>query len=300
VVDSELRWEEYKRIDISVDEKTTGGHTYLLDFARTRGKIALCFRYTQSHFNAVQALTQGKSNELHHIQDSVVTQMVNAGKLIVDASHCEPGYGYLGCDVWDGTTHQYIGHVGAKCNLPAGQGTSHYGTGPCKAHGLMDPVYHASGKMTTGRTSKVVRRSLQDKIDQYMDRTFDVARELATQRMVVAELMSIAENMDDQEYKLYGRSVLSDILDATSQVANTVQKASSISAKSALTSAHVLYIQVTVADILNKWISDPKDREMALQDLSNRLGSQGMTMDTRTPKMIDGMPSGIGELDRIG
>ena len=313
-MDSELRWEVYKSIVVEVRMGTFGGDTHILNFLNLKSlkvkkseiesanpaPTPICFRFTQSHFNAVEILTQGKFQEYHHISDAIVTQLVNDGAIIVDASHCEIGYGYLGTDVWDGKTQAYIGHVGMRCGLPAGHGTSHTGTGPCKAHGMYDPVYHANKSMTTGRTSKVVKRSLHDKIDQYMERTFDVARELATQRMVVQELMGMAEQMDDQDYVTYGRGVLKDVLEATRTIAQTCSTASNISAKSALTSAHVLYIQVTVADLLNRWITDPKDRESALADLANRLGNQGLIANQRQPQVIDGIPSGIGELDNVG
>lgn len=271
----------YKDIHLVVMEGTLGGSTY------TVAGNDLCFAYTRSHYRTVRALTDGESKDLLDIKDRVVDNLIAIGDIEVDDEDCLEDYGWLGCVVWDGDGSK-IGVVGSRCSLLSGFGTDHVGTGRCKHHGGAGIHSRIAAKMTHGLTSKHTRASLEKKVNDYLKdpSPLDLSRELATQRALLDELLTYITGQGDMAAFA---DRIPDLMRLQDMIGKQVDRIVSIEARYALTASQVMYVQVTVSDVISKYLVDPIVREAAAAELAERLGtSAAAAMPNRIMSLIEG------------
>jgi hypothetical protein len=157
-----------------------------------------------------------------------------------------------------------------RCANHAGMGTEHVGSGACKYHGGASTS--VINTIKTGKGAVMTRKSLSDKIDTYLgedsEKLFDLSKELAAMRAVFEEFMeTFASPTDEAKYS----GDLYRLVNLVGTVGTLVDKISRINSRNTLTSAQVLYIRATVADILVKYLRDPIQREMAVKELTSRV-----------------------------
>jgi len=274
-----MKFADYVDMDLNVRSGTTGGDTYYVGDPPKESPeqpgYPRCFTFTSSHYDAVRALTEGNSKEWTDIDDKIVDDLIVQGSVIIDESNCRDGLGYLGAEVWqDGS---YIGGVGDRCGHEAGWGTEHLGYGRCKFH---DGTVVRKGRITHGRTSARLREQVQQKVMYFMDNParLSISREIAMMRgLTDVVLEMVTAKGSEMEFM----EVYPDIMRSLEMIGRMVDKSSQIETRSALTASQVLYIQATMADLLNSYITDPTIREDALAHLVDRLGGQGIDMDNR-------------------
>ena len=154
-----------------------------------------------------------------------------------------------------------------RCANTAGKGTWHVGTGACNCHGG-----NAGRKPTTGRYAIRARQRLADSIGKYMakdkEKLMDLSLELATIRALFEEFLEIFPDPKDKRYGIELNRAIS-MIQATGSL---VEKISKIESRNTLTAAQVLYLRATVADILMKYIPELPQRELAMQELTHRVG----------------------------
>jgi hypothetical protein len=159
-----------------------------------------------------------------------------------------------------------------RCSRSAGYNTDHVGTGACYLHGgRLANLSVVMGNITNGRKAYKTRALLANKIDNYLNGDseilFDLSKELAAMRAIFEEFMEHMKGPGDDDYS-------TDIYRAVNLVGTIgtlVDKISRINSRNTLTSAQVLYLRATVADILVKYIRDPIDRESAVKELTSRV-----------------------------
>jgi hypothetical protein len=160
-----------------------------------------------------------------------------------------------------------------RCANPAGHNTDHPGTGACSVHGgVLANVDNVIKFIKNGRSAYVTRASLSGKIERYLnedaEQLFDLSKELAALRAIFEEVIEkMAEPTDPLKY---GDDVFR-IVNLVGTIGTLVEKISRINSRNTLTSAQVLYLRATVADILVKYIRDPNDREQAVKELTSRV-----------------------------
>lgn len=160
-----------------------------------------------------------------------------------------------------------------RCANAAGHNTDHPGTGACSVHGgVLANVDNVIKFIKTGKSAYVTRASLANKIDRYLnedsDQLFDLSTELAALRAIFEEVIEkMAEPTDPLKYG----DDLFRVVNLVGTIGTLVEKISKINSRNTLTSAQVLYLRATVADILVKFIRDPNEREMAVKELTSRV-----------------------------
>lgn len=156
----------------------------------------------------------------------------------------------------------------SRCSNVAGFKTDHVGTGACAYHGGASKPHG----IVTGVNARVTKLRLQDKIDEYLkmdrDRLMDLSYQLAATRAIFDEfIVSFPDPSDDD----YGIS-LHRFQGIVGTLSTIVEKISKIDNRNTLTTAQVLYLRATVADILMKYLTDPEVRERAARELAARMG----------------------------
>lgn len=153
------------------------------------------------------------------------------------------------------------------CGNLAGKGTWHIGTGACKFHGG-----NAGRKPSTGRNAHVAKTRLAADIQKYLDgdkaKLFDLSRELATVKVLFEEFTEVFPEPGDDTYGIE----LHRIQQLVGTIGNLVDKISRVESRNALTMSQVLYLRVVMADILMKYVPEPK-RERAILELAQRVGA---------------------------
>lgn len=155
---------------------------------------------------------------------------------------------------------------GGLCERPAGWNTIHEGEGGCKTHSGnagRPPIHGDRHTATDGRLRRRVDEYLAKNREQLMDLTF----ELATARQLFEEFIDTFPQPGSQDYAASASRVLLMI----QAIGSLVDKISRIENRNTITAAEVAYLRIIMADILVKWISDPRDREMAVKELMSRM-----------------------------
>lgn len=156
---------------------------------------------------------------------------------------------------------------GNRCSRKAGYGTWHLGEGACKFCGGT-----AGRKPTTGRHAKMARRRLKKTVEKYLandhTRLMDLTPELATMRILFQEFIEDFPVSTDDNFGIE----LHRVTNLVGTIGTLVDKISRIESRNTLTAAQVLYLRVTMADILMKYIADPDDRDRAVAELADRVG----------------------------
>lgn len=275
---------DYINVNMDVKEGTPGGPTFIVaDEPR-------CFAYVSSHYNAVKALTNGKSTDYQAIKRRVVLDLAERGIIQIDQTDCIPDYGFMGCKVWD-VEGVYLGAVGDRCQNPAGHATSHVGTGRCKFHNgnLLDSP-RSSTLLVKGTDARMLQKMVKSRVAEYLatdDRT-DLSWALATERALLDVMIECG--LQENGIPLEGRALVSttrSIQQAIDLYGVMVKRISDIERSHALTASQVLYLQVTVVDILNKYVTDPLAKERAAIELAERLGTSGLMS---SHLLTDGIP----------
>jgi hypothetical protein len=164
-----------------------------------------------------------------------------------------------------------------RCGKSAGYMTDHNGSGACKLHGGSNGNVDVIMKnIKTGRAAFKTRMGLSEKINEYLqgdsDKLFDLSHELASMRAIFEEMMEMFSKPNEDKYS-------ADIYRAVNLVGTIgtlVDKISRIQSRNTLTSAQVLYIRATVADILVKYLKDPTQRELAVKELMSRVAGNAL------------------------
>jgi hypothetical protein len=156
------------------------------------------------------------------------------------------------------------------CANVAGHETWHRGEGACKYHG------GTAGKPpTTGAKSVVAKRRLADDIQKYLEKDeskmMDLRYELAAVRILFQEFVEKFPDVDDERYGIEVNRAMAMV----GTIGSLVDKISRIEARNTLTASQVVYLRVTVADILMKYIMDPDRRDRAIRELVHRVGGEG-------------------------
>jgi len=125
-----------------------------------------------------------------------------------------------------------------------------------------------------GRKSIKSRSALANKIEEYQEvdkeQLFDITYELATVRAIFRELV---KNISDYDDDTFGKDLFR-ITQLVGTIGTLVDKISSIEARNTLTISQVLYFRTVIADILLKYVTDPDMRQLAAQELVQRVGSK--------------------------
>lgn len=258
-----LHYGDYVNSHVDIQENTRGGNTYIVD-----GK-KLCFAYTKSHYKAVEALSIPGNKDISKVDPDVVEDKENRGEIELECPDLPAGtrleHPFAGCKVYD-SSGELIGELDSRCSHPAGFGTDHVGTGRCKYHGGM-----AGRKPVHGRHSRAAE-DIRAKVDAYLEegipQLLDLSRELTTQRLLLDRMLEYFQNNDDEEKFVYAIPQLMKSVDIIGRMVERIVK---IENSTALTASQVLYLQVTVADIVTKYIQDPMVREKAAAEIASRL-----------------------------
>lgn len=156
----------------------------------------------------------------------------------------------------------------ARCSNVAGFKTDHAGTGACAYHGGASK----SHGIVTGANARVTKLRLQDKIDTYLqsdrDKLMDLSYQLAATRAIFDEFIVNFPDPSDDNYGIN----LHRFQGIVGTLSTVVEKISKIDNRNTLTTAQVLYLRATVADLLMKYIKDPDLRERAARELAARMG----------------------------
>ncbi len=275
-----IPWTDYVNWKLDCEKGTPGGDTYVVN-----GE-PMCFRFTKSHKQAVWLLTGELSADVEDIDDAAVDRMLEEGKILINDDECIPGHGWMGCLVWD-ANKEYVGTVGDRCHFKAGRETEHPTYGRCKYH-FGTTKYASSGEMSTGRHSKAFKRLVHEKIEAYAadPNRMDLSRELGIQRALLELLLNkLDEDSDDEEVL----RLISGISGMANQVARMADKISTIDHRTALTVNQVMYIQVTVIDVMRRHL--PQDElQTAAMELSDRLGTKQAFGSAMTSMLGSGEP----------
>lgn len=156
-----------------------------------------------------------------------------------------------------------------RCTLPAGHGTWHLGQGACKYHGGL-----AGRKPTHGRAAKMVRRKLLEDVNRFVEEDADQLLDLSKQAAAMHVLFRNAlERFPNDPTSKERSKEVRNVLHIVQATGSLVDKISRIESRNALTAAQVLYLRVTMTDILMKYVTDPDMRQTAVEELAHRVGS---------------------------
>lgn len=173
-----------------------------------------------------------------------------------------------------------------RCTNPAGYKTYHNGTGACAYHGGNAGEKSAAAMVKTGRFSTATKMRLANSVQQYIaqDRAqlLDLTEQLAISKAIFDEFV---ENFPEPSAKEYGLQ-LNRFMSIISALGNLVEKMSRMDNRNTITTAQVLYLRATVADILMKYLKDPYDRERAAKELASRMGGEvNSTIDIKSSEV---------------
>lgn len=157
-----------------------------------------------------------------------------------------------------------------RCSRPAGWGTTHVGTGPCKLCGGSS----IPANITNGKTAYVTKGKLAEEIQQYLDKgkieLRDLTYELAATKLLLKKVIEQMPGVDDDNF---GRD-LYRVNNLVQTVSSLVDKISRIEARDTLTVHQVIYFRSVIVDILGSYVKDPQDLELALNELVERVGGK--------------------------
>ena len=174
---------------------------------------------------------------------------------------------------------------GSLCERDAGYGTDHPGQGACRTHGGMNGRDNKS--MVHGNSAGTTKKLMKYKVDQYLqkDSSFlmDLTKELATIKVLFEQLLDRFPDQDDDTYNLHVGRALTMIKAA----GDLIDKISKIESRNTITANQVVYLKISVADILMKYLKDPETRERALADLSARIPGGGSIEQLKANVIID-------------
>jgi len=166
-----------------------------------------------------------------------------------------------------------IDNTGHRCSNTAGKGTWHVGQGACRKHGG-----NAGRKPTTGKHAFRARERLADRIEYFLEHDYDklmrLDRELAAMKLLIQDFIERFPEPEDTKFTIE----LSRLTTMIQAVGSLVDKISRIESRNALTTQQVLYLRVTMADILMKYVPVEK-RERAVQELAQRVGSTQLFLE---------------------
>ncbi len=164
---------------------------------------------------------------------------------------------------------------GMYCQRQAGHGTDHVGEGACVTHGGTNHLIvkgSGEGGLKHGRRAKATRRHLSQRVDDYMQqdhsKLLDLRKELITIRLLFQDIIDMfPDDPESKDYALYTNRVMGMV----NAISNLVDRMSRIETRNTITASQVLYIKATVADILMRHITDPRQRDQAVAELMDRL-----------------------------
>lgn len=169
-----------------------------------------------------------------------------------------------------------------RCTSPAGYRTSHLGTGACNRHGGAD----RTPTMSNGMQAYATKNRLKAQIDKYLEldrgQLLDMTRELAFMKAMLEEQMERFPDPEDENYAMWFHRATELI----GTMGTLVDKISRTDSRNTLTAAQVLYLKVTMADILMKYIVDPAMRQRATIELANRVGGMDTPTDVKPSEGI--------------
>jgi hypothetical protein len=278
-----IQFKDYIQSDIRVQQDTLGGDTYIIDGRPT------CFAFTRKHYNAVMALTGEKSRDYGDIKVTIVHRLVKKGLLIVTEEDCRKDYGWMGARVWDGD-EQYIGTVGARCSRSSGEGTSHVGTAKCRYHGMDTTDAFKVSLVQTGKQAVCLQKYLADRVDKYLTfsqdrkRFLSLDRELALQKAALDMVVEFAKELEDPAANAI--RISEHITASVEKIGRQIERIQKMENAAALNASQVLYLQKVVAALFNEYITDPQQRELAVMDLMQRIGTRGSLADETIPALM--------------
>jgi len=157
-----------------------------------------------------------------------------------------------------------------RCTNPAGYDTWHNGSGACKFHGGNNSNHP---NIVTGKKAVMTKMRLDDQIQAYLNddrgKLLDLSYELAASRAMFNEFLN--EKFPDPSSEDYGIA-LHRFTELIGTIGSLVDKISKIENRNSLTTAQVMYLRATVADLLIKYVTDPEGRERAVRELVSRMG----------------------------
>ena len=159
--------------------------------------------------------------------------------------------------------------AGNPCGQRAGWGTDHVGDGRCKLHGgnAGRPIIH-------GRYSIKHRESLQAKMQEFLEdeNPGNLMSELALQR---AMLQDFLERLGTEiPINVVMRKHVFDMVESISKV---IERVTRILNQSALTIAEVKLLEMTILDLLLRYIDDPQKRLSFMGEFRRLVGSTHRT-----------------------
>lgn len=177
------------------------------------------------------------------------------------------------------------GRPDERCEKVAGHRTDHLYYGACRQHG------GDSGKAQrlaglSGRVNTTLKHKITHYLHQDRDTMLDLTQELAKSRAVLDQLTDNFPELsyigdDENADKELGRyfAFVKLFNETVGTLSRLVDNISRIDNRNAITAAQVIYLKATVADLLLKYISDPREQESAVQELQARLGGDTQTVE---------------------
>ena len=163
------------------------------------------------------------------------------------------------------------------CRLRAGWGTIHVGRGRCRLHGGITRV--DDGRLKAGgRYSEVLPQQLRERYKAFLREgpsLQSVASEVAAQRMLFATFLEpgLRQALEDvKEGKEFPSAMVDRMMGWLSEISKTAMRLARIEGLSALTQADLQILEMTVADLFQKYIEDDDVRLEAVNELAWRLG----------------------------
>lgn len=146
--------------------------------------------------------------------------------------------------------------AGTPCQLPAGWGTDHAGSGRCKLHGGKSP----GRPVKHGLYAVKHHQTLTDKIEQFRDAPVDnLADELALMRALLQDVLGKLTASPDAET----REAITTLVGEIRQLVSTIVK---VRNSTALTGQEIQLFMLCMSGILQKYV--PAER---LPDAVNEL-----------------------------
>ena len=162
--------------------------------------------------------------------------------------------------------------TGTYCERVAGHGTDHVGQGACKTHGGMNhAVVRGKAGIVNGNRSDMSRKHVSYRIKEFIDNDkaglMDLTYELGAMRVLFQDVIDMFPDADSKEFGGY----VARATGMVQAIGSLVDKISKVESRNTITANQVLYLRATIADIFIKHLKDPRDRELAIQDLIMRM-----------------------------
>lgn len=152
--------------------------------------------------------------------------------------------------------------TGKQCNRRAVTGYS-----VCQVHGAGSPLQGRAGgaPIATGRYSLKHRKALAEKQERFLseENPGDLTGELALMRALLQEYLDRYD--DDTSLPAQEIERIFSMIEAISRIVERIAK---ILNSTSLTQAEVTYLQVRIADLLERYVANPDDRQLFMAELS--------------------------------